>query len=169
MSLPIDFFPRLTRRDSYSKKKDGNYYAEYAHYREEVAEDCLFRCAYCDVHQEEIGGERLMQLDHFRPKSRPEYATLVNDPTNLLYACFVCNSQKSDLWPAKAKEKTHEDGAGFVDPFHTDRSTVFECESAGRLSVRADPGAYLIHLLLLNRPFMCRLREVRHLRRAILN
>lgn len=109
-----------------------------------------------------------MQLDHFRPKAMPEYAHLENDPNNLLYACVVCNSQKRDFWPAKTEGLTHENGAGFLDPFVDKRGDFFECSIDGRLIAQVDPAGYLIRLLLLDRPFLRRVREARYLRRAVI-
>ena len=168
MDLTSDFFPALSRRATYSRKPNGSFYADYARYRAEIAEDCRYRCVYCDAHQEEIGGERAMQLDHFRPKSVAEFRHLENDPRNLLYACFVCNAQKSDFWPSKSTEQAYEDGVGFLDPFVDDRQKFFDCPVDGRLIAKADPAGYLIRLLLLNRTLLRKIRQLRHLRCIVL-
>ena len=92
------FFPKLTRRDVFPMKANGEFYA-YTRYREEAAEDCQHRCVYCDAEADEVGGPEAMQLDHFRPESFPEFAHLINDPRNIHYACGRCNIWKSDWWP----------------------------------------------------------------------
>src|SRR5688572_13506451 len=100
------FFPKLTRQGTYAVKADGKFYA-YSHYRIEIAHDCQNRCVYCDATAAEVGGAEAMQLDHFRPESYPEFVHLVNDPRNIHYACGRCNLWKSDLWPARGSETTH--------------------------------------------------------------
>src|SRR6516225_5444715 len=110
------FFPILTRRGVYSVKADGSFYV-YSHYKTEISEDCQHRCVYCDVTANEVGGHEAMQLDHFRPESFPEFESLINDPRNLHYACGRCNLWKSDWWPARGSDATHNGTEGFVDPF----------------------------------------------------
>jgi 5-methylcytosine-specific restriction endonuclease McrA len=78
------FFPRLSRRGEYRRTRSGGYYADYSEYKQEIREDCLGRCVYCDTHENETGGAESMELDHFRPKKYPEYANLINNPHNLV-------------------------------------------------------------------------------------
>ena len=159
----ILFFPELTRREAYSVKANGTFYT-YSHYRSEIAEDCQHRCVYCDAKADEVGGAEAMQLDHFRPESFPEFKHLANDPRNIHYACGRCNLWKSDWWPARGSEGTHNGSEGFVDPFADDRRAYFEVLPDGRIQSLRPPAAYLIRLLRLDREFMRKLRELRILR-----
>ena len=72
------FYPKLQRRDNYKLKKEGGFYS-YSAYYDEVLEDCLKRCVYCDITLEELGYEGV-HLDHFRPQDYCK--SLVNDPNN---------------------------------------------------------------------------------------
>jgi len=83
----------LRRRTSPLKTDD------YTKYRPFVREDFRECCAYCLLHEIIAGGEANFELDHFRPKSRPKFAGLINDFYNLYYACHVCNQYKGQLWP----------------------------------------------------------------------
>lgn len=157
------FFPVLTRRDAYSAKADGKFYA-YSHYRTEIAEDCQHRCVYCDSKAEEVGGAEAMQLDHFHPESFPEFEHLINDPRNIHYACGRCNLWKSDWWPARGTDGTHNGSEGFVDPFADDRRAYFEVIPGGGIRPLRPPATYMIRLLHLDREFMRKLRELRILR-----
>ena len=38
-------------------------------------------------------------VDHYRPKGRPEFASLATVYINLFYACSGCNSRKGKHWP----------------------------------------------------------------------
>ena len=128
------FFPKLARRKEYSTKHDGSYY-EYTHYRQEIRQDSLGRCVYCDSHENEIGGQETMELDHFRPRKYRLHYHLVNDPTNLVWSCRGCNNLKRDHWPALGTDSSIRDNEGFVDPFYDNRADFFRVESDGIFSI----------------------------------
>lgn len=157
------FYATLRRRDAYSAKANGEFYA-YSHYRTEIAEDCQHRCVYCDSKAEEVGGAEAMQLDHFRPESFPEFEHLINDPRNIHYACGRCNLWKSDWWPARGSDGTHNGSEGFVDPFAEDRRAFFEVVPDGSIQPLRAPAGYMIRLLRLDRVFLRKVRELRILR-----
>jgi 5-methylcytosine-specific restriction endonuclease McrA len=90
------FFPRLQRRSNYSVKRTGDFY-EYSHYKQEIREDCLGRCVYCDSHENEVGGHECMELDHFKPKKYDEHKHLINHPSNLVWSCRGCNRLKTSI------------------------------------------------------------------------
>src|SRR5258708_7470883 len=100
------FYGPIKRRDQYeAKPADGSFY-DYAHYRSVIAEDCNYRCVYCDCHEDCVGGREAMEMDHFRPWNKKfgvleekKFAHLVNDPRNLAHACGVCNGFKWVHWP----------------------------------------------------------------------
>ena len=56
--MPADclFFPNLRRREQYRTNSNGEYYANYQEYKQEIRKDCLGRCVYCDLHENELGG-----------------------------------------------------------------------------------------------------------------
>jgi len=157
------FFPLLARREKYSVKRDGSYYANYSHYREEIREDCLGRCIYCDTHENELDGSSSMNLDHFRPKDYPQFKDLVNDPNNLVWACGACNRAKWNHWPAIGTDDLLLDDQGFIDPFKDDRHDYFRVQENGEIVGLKPPSEYLIGLLFLNRPFLIKRRINRKL------
>ena len=170
MSSTAQFFCALKRREKYEPLPDEVRASSYTRYREVIAEDCRYRCVYCDSHQDAIGGPETMQLDHFRPWNRgfgPEkvryFAHLVDDPTNLLHACSVCNRFKAARWPTEDPDVPHDDEKGWVDPFAEVRSDFLFVEADGSLVERKPPGNYLIKTLRLNRPLLIRQRELRSL------
>jgi hypothetical protein len=154
------FYPTLTRNGGYPTKGDGSYYA-YGYYREQIAADCQRRCVYCDAKENEVGGAETMQLDHFRPESFSEFADLINNPLNLHYACSRCNLWKSNNWPARGTQHTHDGTNGFVDPFAESRLDYFVVKPDGRIEPLRHPAKYIIGLLHLEREFMRKLRERR--------
>jgi hypothetical protein len=160
------FYPILKRRISYSVRADGNYYS-YNHYREEIREDCLNRCVYCDIHESENGGDENMNLDHFRPKKYEEFRKLENDPNNLVWACHRCNNLKADHWPAIGTPYTYTSKEGFIDPFVENYHEYFAIESDGTIKPLKDPANYMISLLHLNRLSRKKGREMRIVRQAI--
>lgn len=155
------FFPVVTRRDNYSKKENGEYY-HYQHYRQEIRDDCLKRCVYCDIQEAECGGEELMELEHFRPQKY--FAALSNDPHNLVYSCSGCNRLKSDHWPnlnGNQDITVTADGEGFLDPFSINRNEYFCVMDNGEIEDLQAPAKYMILLLALNRETRRKLREIR--------
>ena len=156
------FFPRLQRQADYPRTPEGEFYG-YARYREHVATDCQHRCVYCDALAEDVGGAEAMQLDHFRPESLEEYALLVNDPRNLHYSCSRCNLLKSNHWPARGTDATHNGRDGFIDPFAEDRLAYFGIGANGEIRQLQPPASYMIRLLRLDREFLRKLREKRQL------
>ena len=155
------FYPIVTRRDNYSKKDNGENY-HYQHYRQEIRDDCLRRCVYCDIQETECGGEELMELEHFRPQKY--FADLSNDPHNLVYSCSGCNRLKSDHWPndnGNIDSYVTKAGEGFLDPFSINRNEFFFVMDNGKIKDLQAPAKYMILLLALNRESRRRLREIR--------
>ncbi len=123
------------------------------------------RCVYCDVHENDVGGREAMQIDHFRPHSRPEFKHLKNDPKNFHHSCVQCNNTKRANWPSSNPNASHDGAVGFVDPFNDNRLVYFDVSPDGELCARHPVGTYLICLFKLNRPFLSQLRK-RHIYRA---
>ena len=53
------------------------------------------RCAFCDG---PVGAESRETIEHFRPKSRIEFAHLAYAWVNLFPACDMCQSRKREQW-----------------------------------------------------------------------
>lgn len=64
--------------------------------REALAAMTSGHCSYCDGHP--IGATGVATVDHFRPKSRPEFYELVCSWTNLFFTCTACNHAKGEQW-----------------------------------------------------------------------
>ncbi len=148
--MPTDclFFPKLRRREQYRIKRDGEYYASHGEYRQEIRHDCLGRCVYCDLHENEMRGQTVMEIDHFRPRGK--FPELANKPHNLVWSCAECNRQKSDHWPALGTNDTVVGNKGFVDPFEENRSDYFKVQSDGSIIPLKLPAGYIVDRLVLN-------------------
>ena len=143
------FFPRLTRRSQYRSKRGGGYYADYREYRQEIREDCLGRCVYCDLHENDLAGPEDMCLDHFRPQRH--FDGLANHPHNLVWSCHSCNRKKADHWPALGTDGASINNEGFLDAFEEDRRDYLSVRPDGKVAPLKPPAAYIIALLILNR------------------
>jgi len=64
-----------------------------------------------------------MEVDHFRPKRRPEFAHLEHEWANLYYCCRRCNQHKSNHWPT---DQETQRGLCFVDPCAEDPDEHFQ-------------------------------------------
>lgn len=77
------------------------------------------KCAYCEskIRHVDYG-----HIEHFRPKSKPEFRSLAFDWDNLLLSCAVCNGaeHKGDRFPDAAK------GGPLVNPCEDFPETHFE-------------------------------------------
>lgn len=141
------FYPSLVRRSKYKTKRNGQNFASYRRYSEEITEDCQFRCVYCDVKMDEVGVEGF-HIDHFRPKKN--FPELETEPSNLVLACSKCNILKSDDWPTECFDSI-SGKYGYIDPFVERRSDFFEVNSKGEILKRLDPADYMVKMLSLNR------------------
>jgi HNH endonuclease len=147
----VCFFPLLTRREKY---RGVTGVSGYRKFKAKIAEDCNYRCVYCDGHGSCFGGLEMMEMDHFRPKRQGYFPHLKDDPTNLLLSCRSCNGKKSDDWPLDpAHAESHADGVGYIDPFLVSRSNYFEVQDDGVLFAKKPSASYMIEQLALNRPF----------------
>jgi len=168
------FYNPLKRRDQYeSKPSDGSFYG-YAHYRSAIAEDCNYRCVYCDCHEDCLGGREAMEMDHFRPWNKKfgtleetKFGHLVDQPTNLVHACGVCNGFKWVHWPTENPDVEYDHEKGWIDPFKECRSDFLEVQIDGTVIDKKPPAKYQIKKLRLNRPLLKRLREFQILIKAV--
>jgi uncharacterized protein (TIGR02646 family) len=160
MPTEIDlFFPQLPARTNYKRKRNNKYYSNYSVYRGAIRIDCLGRCVYCDIHENENGGQANMHLDHFRPKEK--FPRLRSNPSNLHWSCAECNNLKSDHWPAESPDSTINGERGFIDPFTENRKDYFKVAPNGDLIPLKAPASYKIELLALNRKCRKLVRENR--------
>jgi hypothetical protein len=143
------------------------YYRQNFHH--EIAEDCLECCVYCDSHERDSGGRESMQIDHFRPYTRPGFEDLENDPLNFHHACARCNLLKSDWWESSIDTKSHDGLKGFIDPFLDNRADYFQVTDDGTLVAKKHPATYLIELLALDRAHLKMLRQKRILKAKLKN
>ena len=148
--MPADclFFSKLRRRKQYRIKSNGEHYASHREYRQEIRQDCLGRCVYCDLHENEMRGQTVMEIDHFRPRGK--FPELANKPHNLVWSCADCNRQKSDYWPALGTNDAFVGNEGFIDPFEENRSDYFKVRSDGSIIPLKPPAGYIVEQLLLN-------------------
>lgn len=167
------YFPPLKRKEiGLYYKKEGEFYETYNCQKnyDNVAEDCLHRCVYCDVHVDECGGEKF-SLDHFRPRNifgGKFDGILKIHPFNLHLSCQKCNVLKSDDWKGCVDTQdgeTYLSKRGYVDRFQVNATDYINVNSEGKIiSVNTSgPAEYMIGKLLLNRTnrvYTRKLREV---------
>lgn len=113
-------------------------------------------CSYCDGCPIDAMSDE--QVDHFRPKTRPEFYMSVCDWDNLFLCCGACNKAKLDQWD---EDLLRPDAADY----EFDRYFEYRFET-GELhpSTVADEGdrrraARTIELLALNRAGACTARR----------
>lgn len=123
------------------------------------------RCCYCTGSTNEKGGEENFDIEHFRPKSRPEFASLAFTYSNLYYACRGCNLAKGARWPdPEDLEKW------FIDPCEEALYPQYlRISESGQIVAQHPPGPYLVDVfrfkervglrkILLIRSYLVKLR-----------
>ena len=103
----------------HSRKHGPSGYRDYTSFKPWLRDEFRFRCVYClERERWSSSGHAAFAVDHVRPQGNPEFASLVCDYKNLVYACNRCNSAKRDqllLNPCKVWMSRHlsiaEDGA----------------------------------------------------------
>lgn len=146
--------PLLARRDP------APVHRRYTTYKQYLRKDFEYRCAYCDVHENEYGGLHNFHVDHFRPHSVPRFLNLKTSYTNLLYSCGVCNRHKSNDWPS---DDPLIDGHGYLDPCEHDYEHHF-CPAVAppyHIAGLSQAANYMIRRLRLNRQQLLRMRQLR--------
>jgi 5-methylcytosine-specific restriction endonuclease McrA len=127
---------------------------EYGEYKPYLRVDFWHSCAYCTLSEAEARAIRFT-IDHYEPKEARK--DLVNEYSNLMYACDVCNIRKGDRYPPVEARKG---GHRFFRPDQDIRSDHFE-RSEIYLREKSNVGYYTIQALDLNRASLRRVRELR--------
>lgn len=136
---------KLIKKDPKDQPNTG----VYTDWKEQIASECYHQCVYCAINEKPWGGIDHYHIDHFRPKSKPEFKHLENDILNLFYACPVCNRFKSDDWPAEP----NLDLISYPDPSQVDYSEIFCLDTNSFVLVGLKTASkYIIERLYLNRP-----------------
>jgi hypothetical protein len=130
----------------------GRPYHEYA---EMLRDDFLYSCAYCTIAETEALGIGF-SIDHYDPRNaRPD---LVNEYSNLMHSCDLCNRRKGDLFPPVA---ARQNGYRFFRPDQDIHGEHFRLEGE-RIEAETNVGSYSILALGLNRLIMRRVLKLRH-------
>lgn len=108
-----------------------------------------FRCVYCAVHENALGGIQSFHVEHYRPKTK--FPALKHTLANLFYSCPVCNRFKSNDWPAEP-HKTFKNSS-YPDPSIVNYSILFELNNKNGFVVgKYVASKYIIERLYFNRP-----------------
>lgn len=126
----------------------------YGEYREYLRYDFFYSCAYCTMNEAEAQGIRFT-IDHYTSQNADP--TLVNEYSNLMYACDPCNGRKGDRTPPASATAA---GYRFFRADHDLQSEHFLVEGV-RVKHKTNVGEYTIEALDLNRLTLRRIREFR--------
>ena len=144
----------------FHRRPDPPAETNYQRYKQALREDFKYRCAYCILHEGDLfgGGFHNFQIDHFKP--RDTFPALVNEYSNLYYACRWCNRAKDDTWPSDEEQRG---GFVFVDPCVEDLYTTHAQldPTTGKLDPRTNAGDFTITEIRLNRRMFNQLRKKR--------
>jgi hypothetical protein len=126
----------------------------YGEYKPYLRRDFWHSCAYCTLSEAEARAIRFT-IDHYEPKEARN--DLVNEYSNLMYACDECNIRKGDRYPPV---EARNDGHRFFRPDQDIRADHFE-RSEIYVREKSNVGYYTIQALDLNRASLRRVRELR--------
>ena len=106
----IDEFPARPQR----RRHGPVGYKGHRAFKPWLRDEFHYRCVYCLFREQyDTNGPRAFGVDHFRPKSRGEFAGVSLDYDNLHYSCNLCNQAKGYGWPELAQQRQ---GDCFLDP-----------------------------------------------------
>ena len=114
-------------------------WADYKAYLTELREDFQHMCGYFG--KTEAITKNKFEIDHFVPKKYAE--DRVNDYTNLVYACWVCNRKKAAKWPSEDPNISNVDGKGFIDPADEKFDLHMERSEDGMICGKTEIGRYM--------------------------
>ena len=126
-------------------------FKNYREYKPFLRLDFERRCAYCYIPESRYGTPGNYTIDHFRPKSRPEFRKLICHYSNLYYVCRDCNLYKGAAWPSSVLRAQE---FRFLDPCTDDFSLHWIVRPDGILTPKTPAGAYMIARLRLNREYL---------------
>lgn len=109
--------------------------------------DFEHRCAYCDDHDQYIGGYNAYHVEHFAPKEKFGHLEFIYD--NLLYSCPYCNISKSNKWVSNEPHIHIVGNKGFVDPCTDDYYTHLQRDDDGKVIFTSEIGQYIYEELKL--------------------
>lgn len=117
--------------------------------KEHVRQEAQFKCVYCAIHENSLGGVQVFHVDHYRPKSI--FPALETTLDNFYYSCPICNRFKSNDWPADP-DTTHSFSC-YPDPSGVDYNILFEVDTvSGLISGVFIASKYMVEKLYFNRP-----------------
>jgi hypothetical protein len=129
----------------------------YSYYRPFIREDFHECCAYCLLHEFAAAGRDNFELDHFCPKSKEQFADLIDEYTNIYYSCHVCNHYKGATWPSA---ELLDRGFRFIDTCREDFSTHFITDPTGYWKPITTAAQYTEKRLRLNRSHLVEIRAM---------
>lgn len=129
---------------------------EYTKYRPYLRNDFYHSCAYCTTTESEAQAIRFT-IDHYVPQNAAPQ--LVNEYTNLMYACDECNQRKGDRHPPPDAQAAgyrcfRPDVDKFAEHFRLGLSGIV-------IDAKSKTGDYTIEALDLNRHMLKRIRDIR--------
>lgn len=128
----------------------------YRDWKEKIAKKCHYQCVYCAIHENNFGGIRNFNIEHYKPKSL--FPKLMNKISNLLYACTICNVFKGNDWPNDPCPQFSN--ISYPNPSEIDYNKLFiVSHSNGKVKGSYVTSKYLTEKLYLNRPQLIIIRR----------
>ena len=132
---------KIIKRRSEIKRK-----SDYHNYLTELREDFQHICGYCG--KTESITKNAFEIDHFVPKKYDK--NRVNDYTNLVYSCYMCNRKKASKWPSKNGQIQFDGKKGFIDPTTEDYDKHLGRNLDGTIYGKTETGKYMEEAFAFN-------------------
>ncbi|MEQ9424859.1 MAG: HNH endonuclease signature motif containing protein [Cyclobacteriaceae bacterium] len=138
-------------------------YDNYSAYKPVLEVDFHHCCGYCNDHDFLMNGWRGMHIDHFAPVK--PFIELRNTYENLVYACFYCNSAKSNDWATDSADSpcNEDETEGYMHPREIGYNDLFERTESGGIMPVHPIGFYMytkLNLGLLRHSVMFTIRRI---------
>ncbi len=138
-------------RDFKISRSCNKVYVNYKSYRRYLKDDFRNRCAYCNLHEDQITTS--FEIDHFIPRDTFKYVRpdLETDYQNLILSCKKCNDAKSSKFEGDIAS-TNPENIQFYNPVSTDYNDIFYRTEIGAIDSDDKKGRQMIIDLQLYRP-----------------
>lgn len=138
---------------------------KYSDWKSELAVEGKKQCVYCTINIKSFGGIRNFHIEHYKPKDKKYFPELIDEFSNLFFACSICNCFKGNDWHVEPIQNLG--GKFYPNPAEVDYSSFLEIDDSFQVKSNFKTGEFIINKIYLNRPQLLAERRSYHLHETL--